>query len=455
LHAKVFALRIESLKNNLHEPATQLSRLMSSVKFEVALLCLLCLTAFAIIFQGQLLERTIHYTPATTASSSHLLFSDGDIGGGTSARDLGPLKWDCELRAGNAYPYCGYELFLDRNRGVHGLDLSNLHALTITMMYHGPSTSFRMHLKNFDSHYSLRADDETPKYLRVETDTTPGKLQSTEFVSDDFGVADWWLRKHKLAPQFGHPQFDNITSLIVETGSEAPIAHHAFEVHDIIIRKAVLSEAQWYSLILSVWIVLIVIYLAYRFGNLRRTLAQRRKLEAIALHEAQEAARRDPLTSLLNRRGVTERFEEMAKARRNPFALTVILIDIDHFKKLNDAYGHDFGDEVLSAFAAVLARNVRTIDIAARWGGEEFLIVCADVDRRAAQKIAEKLRSTIEAFDFGKCGRVTASFGLHWAYTSEPELGPLVALADKALYAAKAGGRNCCRLHRAIMSDAA
>jgi len=435
--------------------AGKIGRLIANAKFETALLCLLLLTAGAVIWQKQLLERTIRFTPASVASHSHLLFSDHDAGGNTSVRETGPLRFDCDLRAGNAYPYCGYELFVDRDRGTHGLNLSNMRSLTVTLLYSGPSTSFRVHLKNFDPRYGQRADDESPKYLRVETDTMPGRLQRASFATSDFGVADWWMRKHKLAPEFGRPQFNNITSLIVETGSEAPLGHHVFEIRDITVKTDILSEAEFYSLLLGLWIIMIVGYLGYRVVNLRRALGERQKLEMIALHEAQEAARRDPLTGLLNRRGLTERFDTLVRQQRHPFALAVILIDIDHFKKLNDAYGHDVGDEVLATFASVIGSNVRTVDIAARWGGEEFMVICSGVDRKGAQKIAEKLRACIEAADFGKCGTVTASFGVHWSYGMEPDLGQAVGFADRALYNAKASGRNCCRLHRAVMSTAA
>ncbi len=424
--------------------------LLANARFEFALFVLLLLTAGAIIWQNALLERTIHFTPATTAAHSHLVFSDHDAGGGTTTRDLGPLHWDCDLKSGNAYPYCGYELFLDHNRGTHGLDLSNMRSLAVTVLYTGPSTSFRIHLKNFDPAYADKADDESPKYLRVEADTTPGKALTREFVPSDFGVADWWLRKRKLPPELGRPQFNDITSLIIETGSEAPLGHHDFQVRDITVRAAILSDAQWYSLLLGLWIVMIVLYLGYRVGNLRRAAKERRVLEALALQEAREAACRDPLTGLYNRRGLTERFDAMAKERRGAFALAVILIDIDHFKALNDRFGHDYGDEVLEAFAEVIGGNVRGVDIAARWGGEEFVVVCADVDRKGAQRIAEKLRGCIEGHDFGQGSPVTASFGIHWAHEAAPELHGLVSLADKALYDAKAAGRNCCRMYRVL-----
>lgn len=145
----------------------------------------------------------------------------------------------------------------------------------------------------------------------------------------------------------------------------------------------------------------------------------------------------------------------MIRDRGDTISVAVILVDIDHFKRLNDSYGHDYGDEVLAQFAALISRNVRVVDIAARWGGEEFVVVCADVDRKGAVRIAEKLRARVEACDFGRGGPVTASFGIHWSAVAGDDLGSLVAMADKALYVAKAEGRNCLRLHRPAMSRAA
>lgn len=447
------ALRIKGLHKTFTERAGRLARLLANVRFELALLGLLLLTAAAVIWQDQILLRTTHFTPASTTSNSHLVFSDADSGGKTVVRGTGPLAWSCDLRTGNPYPYCGYELFVDRHRGTHGLNLTHMRTLAISLMYEGQATSFRVHLKNFDPHYSRATDDDTPKYLRVEADTTPGKWQTTRFVPADFGVADWWLRKYKLAPQYGRPQFDNITSIIIETGSEAPLGPHAFRIKDIEIRTAIMSDAQWYSLLLGLWILMIVAYLGYRLSNLRRALSERRTLEALALREAQEAARHDHLTRVLNRRGVTERFEDMRRVRREA-AMTVIMIDIDHFKALNDSFGHEYGDQVLVQIAEVITRNVRGVDLVARWGGEEFVVVCAGIDRRGAQRVSEKIRECIESFDFGEGGRITASFGIHWSNAPETELPQMVALADIALYAAKAGGRNCVRLHRPTMKAA-
>lgn len=437
------------------EPQGQIWRVVANAKFELVLALLLLLTAAAVIWQDRILERTIAFTPASTASSTRIPLSDVNDHGHSVIRETAPLSWTCDLRPGYAYPYCAYELFFDGKKGTHGLNLTNMRSLAVTMMYRGASSSFRIHLKNFDPRYSRNTSDDTPKFLRVEANTTPGRLQQIEFTPADFGVADWWLRKFKLAPQYGHPQFDNITSMNFETGSEATFGPHSFEVRSIVIRTAILSQSEWYSLLLGIWIVMTVAYLGYRLTNLRRATLERQALAALALREAQEAARLDPLTGILNRRGLTERFTEALQKRKSPAAVTTILIDVDHFKALNDTYGHERGDRVLAEIATIISSNVRAVDIVARWGGEEFIVICSGIDRKGAQYIAEKIRGRIEQASFDDCGQVTASLGVHWSDAPDPDLSQLVALADIALYAAKAGGRNCCKLYRAATSKAA
>jgi diguanylate cyclase (GGDEF)-like protein len=223
-----------------------------------------------------------------------------------------------------------------------------------------------------------------------------------------------------------------------------------------VIHKVIMTEAQWYFALLGAWVVMIGAYLIYRLRNLKGELARRQLLEAVALRqaeEAEEAARGDHLTKVLNRRGIEERFAALAEEA--PAGVAAILIDIDHFKSLNDQFGHSYGDEVLSTIATLIKRNVRPGDAVGRWGGEEFLAICSGLDALEAQHIAEKIRRRIEHFHFGDCERVTASLGVHFCPASGPDLQQIVTLADVALYSAKRGGRNCCVLYRPGMAKAA
>jgi len=156
---------------------------------------------------------------------------------------------------------------------------------------------------------------------------------------------------------------------------------------------------------------------------------------------------RDPLTGLYNRRYLDESLElELARALRSETPIAAIMLDIDHFKKFNDTFGHDAGDVVLKEIADVLARSMRRGDIAGRFGGEEFLLLMPGADAERAIARAESMRRAIALLDVGyagqKLGRITASFGVATFPRDAETAQSLVQAADKALYAAKDAGRD-------------
>jgi len=157
----------------------------------------------------------------------------------------------------------------------------------------------------------------------------------------------------------------------------------------------------------------------------------------------------DGLTHVYNRRYIDEKLPlEMANARLQKLPLSIVMTDIDYFKRVNDQYGHGVGDEVLKAFAAQLKRKIRYTggDWVARYGGEEFLIFLANCPEDQAYKIAEKIRNHIAhtaiATSAGPLS-ITASFGVHTSHGQESDIQQLLDKADKHLYRAKRAGRNC------------
>jgi two-component system cell cycle response regulator len=167
-------------------------------------------------------------------------------------------------------------------------------------------------------------------------------------------------------------------------------------------------------------------------------------LKGAALSEhARALARIDPLTGVANRRATTERLaHEIERARRRASSFAIALLDVDHFKQVNDKHGHGVGDDVLKAVADALSRTVRTVDLVGRWGGEEFLLVLTDAADTGARIAAERMRLGVEKMAQvpGGPARVTASVGVAtWAGESEEEL---VERVDRALYRAKSRGRN-------------
>jgi two-component system, cell cycle response regulator len=180
------------------------------------------------------------------------------------------------------------------------------------------------------------------------------------------------------------------------------------------------------------------------------SLSRQDALERDAARQLYESSMRDPLTELYNRRFFDQRLrEEYAFASRHQRPLSVILLDLDHFKAINDTHGHPAGDEVLRQVARLVKRCVRQEDVACRLGGEEFGVIVRIDGREGARAAAERMRKRIEEAPvmFGGVEiRVTVSAGLATAAPSTMHDSPeaLLAAADRALYRAKADGRNRC-----------
>ncbi|RUO62998.1 GGDEF domain-containing protein [Pseudidiomarina insulisalsae] len=150
----------------------------------------------------------------------------------------------------------------------------------------------------------------------------------------------------------------------------------------------------------------------------------------------------DPLTGLVNRSKLDKALSQgLRKARQERQDFSVILLDIDHFKRINDTYGHQTGDSILVELAQLLRSNTRGSDTLGRWGGEEFLLVAEACSRQQSKVLAEKIRHAIEAYSFHDNIHITASFGIASFQPGDDET-TLVRRVDKALYAAKGQGRN-------------
>ncbi len=153
-------------------------------------------------------------------------------------------------------------------------------------------------------------------------------------------------------------------------------------------------------------------------------------------------SRTDALTKACNRRYCDEILsQQISQARRHPHNFSVVLIDIDHFKSINDTYGHQAGDEVLIKISEIMMTNIRDADYFGRWGGEEFMIICPQIESAEASKMAEKLRRLLEAYSFSGVGKVTASFGVT-SYSDGDTIDDLIKRSDTSLYKAKENGRN-------------
>ncbi|NUP98422.1 MAG: sensor domain-containing diguanylate cyclase, partial [Armatimonadetes bacterium] len=191
------------------------------------------------------------------------------------------------------------------------------------------------------------------------------------------------------------------------------------------------------------------VFTAHDLSNLTLLASQAAvSIENARLYETlQRLAVTDPLTRLFRRNYFEEQLEaELGRCRRYGRPLSLMMLDIDHFKSINDTYGHPGGDQVLQGLAGVLRRYGRKDDLIARYGGEEFVAYLVETDQEGAALAGERIRSAVEQQDFvlndGRRLRVTISVGTASFPNDGPDAAALMQRADLALYAAKHGGRN-------------
>lgn len=170
------------------------------------------------------------------------------------------------------------------------------------------------------------------------------------------------------------------------------------------------------------------------YKSIRHDITDKKRIEELSVT--------DRLTGLFNRHKLDVSFvDELRRADRYKRPLSIILFDIDHFKSVNDTFGHQVGDDILVTMADIIRRNIRDTDIAGRWGGEEFLLLCPETNKSGVVRLAEKLRTILEAHAFPVVGQKTASFGVV-TVEAGGDAHQLLARADQALYKAKESGRN-------------
>ena len=206
--------------------------------------------------------------------------------------------------------------------------------------------------------------------------------------------------------------------------------------------KGIDYKLLWQTLFFATFLILITLYWNRKLHKANLLLIETKEELKIKNRELEKISITDRLTQLYNRHRLDKAlYDEKNRADRYAEVFSIILLDIDHFKSVNDTYGHNVGDIVLIEIANILKENVRATDVVGRWGGEEFLIICTNSDIEATKIVAEKCRSAIESFEFTTIKHKTSSFGLS-TYKKEKSIEGLIKEADDNLYKAKERGRN-------------
>jgi diguanylate cyclase (GGDEF)-like protein len=380
------------------------------------------------------------------------LFDDKYSGGNTVAiwKNETQKHWHCTLGENFKNPYCSMRLVLTDEKG-NGLDLSRAVTMTIWIKYQGPGSHLRIYLRNRGIKYYIPGDDLSEKYNMAEIPVDDIEHGLT-LNMDEISVADWWVSQRNIPLKDTRAEFNNISDMEIQTGSSTYTGDHDIELKKISWETPLISELQLYRFITIFWTGLIIAYLLYRITSMNIALnkQQARQQELIAINgilstqnrRFEDLAKTDQLTGLNNRVAMQEAlYHGLNNWKKDRASFSMVLLDIDHFKKINDSLGHDAGDEVLKMVAELLKTNVRKADFLARWGGEEFVLLCPNTNQLEAMAAAESLRQKIASAPNPWGAVITASFGVATLVSGDLDL--LFKSADEALYRAKNSGRNC------------
>ncbi len=410
-----------------------------------ALLICTLLTLLAVIGHRFLPERRL----SITGSKERDNFFIGQTGENPPAElkwiDRAHLHYSCRVPQVTTWQSCNFGYMLSRKDISEGVDLSGYKTLNLSVRYTGKSQYVRVSIRSFDPRFSKLEDGNSTKFNFVNI---PAKdlAQPIALSMTEFTVAEWWTTSYNEPRAYSQLDVSNAVVLNIDLQGNIDLSgsRHDFQVDKIEFVGDWISAEYWYLGILCIWMVLGAAYGSSQWLRMRR--AHRRQREQILDLENekemyQKLSTLDALTGVQNRHGIGQFIAALGITH---VSASVIVIDLDHFKRINDERGHHVGDRVLRAMGEILLSCTRNTDAVGRWGGEEFVLVCPGATLADAADLAEKLRHRILQTNFIPEAPIliTASFGVA---TSEVDQGFEDAFrqADQALYLAKSRGRNC------------
>lgn len=389
----------------------------------------------------------------TLSDYPYILAESDSLDGGSSPvamfRTDSSIILDYELREGYAFPYAGVKIYLG-DRKTKGWDLSHYDSIFVWIRPRGEG-SVRLYMRSYDKDIYRDGEETSLKFNEIEffplNETYPAV-----FVPKEFRVAGWWVAQNEIDVHKAYVDLSNVPLIEIQTGTNAPLGYGTLEIRGICFKGKKIAWANLVTALVAIWFVTFLIILIIRFFDYSRERAANKKkreeleknLKALEIEksEYERSSKEDPLTGCLNRAGFSSiLLREQENLSKNGSPVSFVILDIDHFKQINDTYGHNVGDEVLVNLTKLIQGKIRNTDALVRWGGEEFVILCGDTPIQNAQFLAEKLRVAIENTKLISQQQVTCSFGIAEMVPDE-DPKRLFERADKALYASKEAGRN-------------
>ncbi len=414
-------------------------------------LVLVAVTAIGLVWNQFGMNR--HFVLDGNSDVTVRAIDDSSSGGKTISsihREGSRLVMNCEVRARSAGPYCS--LIFEIGRPPHGVDLTGFDKVTVQVNSQGAELDqqVRLFLVNFNSAYSDPAQPSSAKVQELVYEPAAHPRLSAKL--SQFTVPSWWSMSHLVDVEHAGTELDNVVAVQVTTGAPVTPGMHVITVDRIEFTGKRVPPATFRLGVISAWLLAAVACIALYAADARKALEASRHAKAALerlnaeLHVETDAfkqvVKRDQLTGALNRHGLRDELSKAAdRGDVGFFPLAIVLMDIDHFKRINDLHGHVVGDRVIKAISHVISGAIERDDILVRWGGEEFLLVFPGTAPMDALAIAERLRRAVAGHAWSAGLQVTGSFGVSEATVGE-DLVDGIKRADEAMYLAKTNGRD-------------
>ncbi|WP_410499932.1 diguanylate cyclase [Chitinibacter sp. S2-10] len=412
---------------------------------------LIILSLGLLLWQHYGMNRSLRIDFSNPAQFS--AFDDRELGGASTASVQASKDgaiMHCQLNdKQHIWRFCG--LAIDLGQGQKGVNLSAYDEMQLELaMQTASGSSLNVYLGNFEA-YSNNKELISLKLHGTLVTTTPYR-STIKIPLASLTVPTWWLEEG-FAPVYDPvARLDNIRKIALSTSDGSASGQYRISLHALEFHGKWISKTNLQTGLLAFWLLAALAYVlkswldAYRLAQIeqkKRTRAEQshEKLAAKA-NQLQQKVMTDPLTGALNREGLSDFL-----LRVDLNGLSVLFADMDHFKRVNDGYGHAVGDAVLQQLSALIKTTIRKTDRLVRWGGEEFLIICPATSVTEAGILAEKLRTAVCASNWPADLSMSCSFGAAECQENE-DFARTIERADAALYRAKAQGRNRVELAR-------
>ncbi|QEI13691.1 GGDEF domain-containing protein [Cellvibrio japonicus] len=433
---------------------------MNARRFNSVLLLAMVFTLVAIFAQEFLPTKRLLLTPSP--QGIYYLYStelaDGSPAGSWISEHERKMRCVFPGNITNVHYSCSLnQLFA--TGPTRGIDLSGYTHMRIHVAHNGKTPRrIRVSLRNFAPAYSRETDTNSSKYHAVILRSEEIN-RMTSIPIHDFTVSDWWIDQYQIPRSQAQLELSNVMNLGLDFFDSLTPGDDELELRHLEFTGEWISKETWYLLILGCWMAGITLYATSRLIQLnRQTKHDTQVINSLHLDKQKlqletDKFRRlstvDPLTQAYNRFGIDQivttlmNHSELQTTEAADFALMVM--DIDHFKQINDNYGHDLGDKILQRIAHIIQENLHAEDFLGRWGGEEFIVIQPNTSKEFAMALADKIRQVIATtyFESGNTVRVTLSVGVGERLIGE-DFAATFKRVDEALYRAKAEGRNRC-----------